>query len=392
MKADFILNPIIIAVSLNRGDAKERVVVGKKSQVYSRLNGNAESRVLYDKVRNIGEFIFEHEKQLNKDWNAGVVFPLREALACPVGRVKNENAAWQYLEEKEKCGDSITIFTAACCRRWYEENKTLWGSRRYAKRFEGRIMGLTRSFKQLIVDEEKECTIEKIMDGMRQSTSVYTTDSEMSTTFQYPARKCEGKYLIIAHLEVGSLTSRHGQLERSKRQTMLLKRLPEESAQQTMYQALRKFSVPNNAAHPRKMNRTSKQAAFALGAVEGVLSFVDDAVNLIYSADIVGKLLADFTAVCQIIAAFRISQHGLLGADFPLGGVGDHTVCCVTSAGEEANVGIDAFHKPLRFRSHIGHGMHQKQATGAVILDFLFPKSDGGFWAIGDHNDILQLF
>ena len=84
---------------------------------------------------------------------------------------------------------------------------------------------------------------------------MYTTDSEMSTTFQYPARKCEGKYLIIAHLEVGSLTSRHGQLEmpgwqleRSKRQTMLLKRLPEESAQQTMNQALRKFSVPNNAA------------------------------------------------------------------------------------------------------------------------------------------------
>lgn len=182
------------------------------------------------------------------------------------------------------------------------------------------------------------------------------------------------------------------QLERSKRQTMLLKRLPEESAQQTMNQALRKFSVPNNAAHPRKMNRTSKQAAFALGAVEGVLSFVDDAVDFVHSADIVGKLLADFTAVCQIIAVFRISQHSLLGADFPLGGVGDHTVCCVTSAGEEANVGIDAFHKPLRFRSHIGHGMHQKQATGAVILDFLFPKSDGGFWAIGDHNDILQLF
>lgn len=199
MKAIFILNPIIIAVSLNRGDAKERVVVGEKSQVYSRLNGNAESRVLYDEVRNIGEFIFEHEKQLNKDWNAEVIFPLREALACPVGRAKNESAAWQYLEEKEKCGDSITIFTAACCRRWYEENKTLLGSRRYAKRFEGRIMGLTRSFKQLIVEEEKECTIEKIMDGMRQSTSVYTTDSEMSTTFQYPARRCEGKYLIIDH-------------------------------------------------------------------------------------------------------------------------------------------------------------------------------------------------
>ena len=78
---------------------------------------------------------------------------------------------------------------------------------------------------------------------------------------------------------------------------MLLKRLPEESAQQTMNQALRKFSVPNNAAHPRKMNRTSKQAAFALGAVEGVLSFVDDAVYFVHSADIVGKLLADFTAV-----------------------------------------------------------------------------------------------
>ena len=140
------------------------------------------------------------------------------------------------------------------------------------------------------------------------------------------------------------------------------------------------------------MNRTSKQAAFALGAVEGVLSFVDDAVDFVHSADIVGKLLADFTAVCQIIAAFRISQHGLLGADFPLGGVGDHAVCCVTSAGEEANVGIDAFHKPLRFRSHIGHGMHQKQATGAVILDFLFPKGDGGLGAVGDNYDVLQLF
>lgn len=40
-----------------------------------------------------------------------------------------------------------------------------------------------------------------------------------------------------------------------------------------------------------------KAAASALGAVEGVLSFVDDAVDFVHSADIVGKLLADFTAV-----------------------------------------------------------------------------------------------
>lgn len=197
MKDNLTFEPIIMAISLNRNDATEHIIVGEKTQVYSRMNGNMESRVLYDEVRKVGEFIFEHEKQLDKDWNAAVFYPLREALFYPVRRAKNESAAWRYLEAKESCGDPISIFTAACCRSWYAECKTALGSRSKGKEFESKVMRLTRSFKQVIGDEKQERTIEELLEVLEISTDVYTTASEMLTTIQYPTKKCDKKYLII---------------------------------------------------------------------------------------------------------------------------------------------------------------------------------------------------
>ena len=122
------------------------------------------------------------------------------------------------------------------------------------------------------------------------------------------------------------------------------------------------------------------------------LSFVDHARNVTHGADIVSKLLAQLATVGQIVAFCCVSDHGFLDADLPFGGVGDHVGFRVTSAGEKANIRIDIFDKPFRFATHVGQRVHQKQATGAVVFDLLFPKADGGVGAVGDHNDIFQLF
>ena len=189
--------PIIMALSLNKARGKEHIVIGQESCVYSRLNGNMDANVLYDEERKLGEFLFSHEKHLDKDWNAEAIYPLRRALTSPVGRKKYEDASWRFLEEKENNCDPIGVFIANCFRKWYAELKMPLGSERTGEQFQDRVMGLTRSFKQIIWGEEKKYSIKQILERMERYTGINADARDMQARIWYPGKRRKAEYLII---------------------------------------------------------------------------------------------------------------------------------------------------------------------------------------------------
>lgn len=127
------------------------------------LKGSNRSDVLYDAERSLGEFLFDHEKQLDKDWNAEAIYPLKNALVSVLDRREHEASALEFLDEKEKNRDPICVFTSYQCRRWHVDNLTMLGDGRKSNQFECQIMGLTRSFKQIIWGEEKNYSADHVM-------------------------------------------------------------------------------------------------------------------------------------------------------------------------------------------------------------------------------------
>ena len=189
--------PIIMALSLNKARGKEHIVIGQESCVYSRLNGNMDANVLYDEERKLGDFLFCHEKQLNQDWNAEAIYPLRRALVSPVRRKQYENTAWRFLEEKENNNNPASIFAARCCRRWYANYKTPLGSENSGEQFESKAMGLVRSFKQSIWGNEKKYSVAEIMERMAQYAHIGARTSDMEARIWYPAKRRTAEYLIV---------------------------------------------------------------------------------------------------------------------------------------------------------------------------------------------------
>lgn len=189
--------PIIFALALDKLRRCERIVIGEEHQVRRRLDGDRENKVLYDEERSLGEFLFGHEKQLDKNWNIGAIFPLKKALSLPLGRKEYELSAWEFLEEKESSHDPICIFSAYQCRRWYVLNRTMLGAERNSDQFESRIMGLTRSFKQILWGGEKNYSIDQVMECMEEYVRINGDEKDTLARIWYPGRRRNTEYLII---------------------------------------------------------------------------------------------------------------------------------------------------------------------------------------------------
>lgn len=188
--------PAILALTLDKARGRERIVIGEECQVRRQIE-NRGGEVIYDAEWPLGEFLFSHEKQLDKDWNAEVIFPLRKALSTAVGRKEHETSAWEYLAEKVKFNDPICIFTAHQCRSWYGENNTILGSEKSAEQFEHLTMGLTRSFKKILWGEEKNYSVDQVMERMEQYTRINGDEKDTQARIWYPGKRRNAEYLIV---------------------------------------------------------------------------------------------------------------------------------------------------------------------------------------------------
>lgn len=188
--------PVIFAMTIDKAHGRERIVIGEEYQVRRRIE-NRGGDVLYDAERPLGEFLFSHEEQLDKDWNAEVIFPLRKALSTAVGRKEHETSAWEFLEEKEKSLDPICIFTAHQCGRWYGENHTILGAEKSAEQFERRAMGLTRSFKKILWEEKRNYSVDQVMERMEQYTRINGDEKDTRAQVWYPGKRRNAEYLIV---------------------------------------------------------------------------------------------------------------------------------------------------------------------------------------------------
>lgn len=196
---DYAVNKekVIMALTLDKVRRCERIVIGVEYQVRRRLAGSGDSEVLYDCERPLGELLFDHEKQLDKDWNADVIYPLRRALLSPLGRKENEAVARGFLDNKEEFQDPICIYTSYQCRRWYAENRTVFGDDRCSDQFENRIMGLTRSFKQILWDADKNYSVDQVMERLETYTKIDGVEKDVQARIWYPGRRRNIECLIV---------------------------------------------------------------------------------------------------------------------------------------------------------------------------------------------------
>lgn len=188
--------PVVMALKLDKMRGRERIIIGEEYHVRRCVEGR-DSDVLYNMERPLGEFLFSHEKQLDKEWNAEVIFPLKKAIISVRGRKENEATARKFLRGKEDSYDPIDVFTAYQCCRWYEESCTTLGNERSGERFEQRIMGLTRSFKKILWGEEKNYSVDQVMARMEQYAKVNSNENDTKACIWYPGKRRDAEYLIV---------------------------------------------------------------------------------------------------------------------------------------------------------------------------------------------------
>ena len=189
--------PIIMALALDEERRCERIVIGEEYQVRMRLQGGDGYTVLYDAERPLGQFLLNHERQLDEDWYAEAIYPLKKALISVLNRREYEASAEKFLVEKDQSHDPLSMFTAYQCRRLYAQNCTMLGSEKKRDLFEWQIMGLTRSFKQILWRDEKNYSANQVMKRMEFYTRINRIERNIRAQTWYSREQRKGTYLII---------------------------------------------------------------------------------------------------------------------------------------------------------------------------------------------------
>lgn len=184
--------PIIMAIGIDREKKRERLIIGEEYQVRSLLNGNDSAVVLYDRERELGTFLTEHQAQLDKDWNEGAIHPLVQASKNIMERKKLEAKAGKYLEEKLNPDDPIGYYAAYQCHSWYLDGKgkgTDW--------FEERAVCLTKSFKQELWADKRYYLMEDLIERMQGLVWAKGSDKDTEARIWYASRKRVQEFVVV---------------------------------------------------------------------------------------------------------------------------------------------------------------------------------------------------
>ena len=185
--------PIIMAIGIDREKKKERLIIGGEYQVRHLLNGYEDAQVLYDRERELGTFLTEHQAQLDKDWNEGAIHPLVQASKNILERKKLEAAAGKYLEEKLNPDDPIGYYAAYQCHSWY-----LDGKGKGADWFEERAMCLTKSFKQELWSDKRYYLMEDLIKRMHEIMRTKGSFADTEARIWYSSRKRVQEFVVVS--------------------------------------------------------------------------------------------------------------------------------------------------------------------------------------------------
>ena len=186
--------PIVMAIGIDPEKKRERLIIGEEYQVRHLLNGYEDAQVLYDRERELGNFLTEHQAQLDQEWNANVIYPLVQASKSKIilERRKLEAAAGKYLEEKLNPEDPIGYYAAYQCHSWY-----LVGKGKRADWFEERAMCLTKSFQRELWADKRYYLMEDLIERMQGLVWAKGSNKDTEARIWYASRKRVQEYLVV---------------------------------------------------------------------------------------------------------------------------------------------------------------------------------------------------
>ena len=115
-----------IALLLDRKKMKEHILIGTRSEIRRRLNGDKDAELFHDEERPLGTLLTEFEQDKEKAWNQYGTMPLWNALHT--NRFEQpalEKTAREFLEARYKFGTPLEkyaairkdVFYAGCARK-----------------------------------------------------------------------------------------------------------------------------------------------------------------------------------------------------------------------------------------------------------------------------------
>ena len=188
--------PIIMAIGIDREKKRERLIIGEEHQVRHLLNGYEDAQVLYDRERDLGTFLTEHQAQLDQDWNESVLKPLLQASKSIIERKDNKAKAGQYLDSKLNPDDPISYYTAYMCHSWYMESRT---KGKGADWFEEQAMCLTKSFKQELWADKRYYLMEELIERMHDIIRAKSASADTDARIWYSSRKRVQEFVVVTN-------------------------------------------------------------------------------------------------------------------------------------------------------------------------------------------------
>ena len=102
-----------IALLLDRKKMKEHILIGTRSEIRRRLNGDKDAELFHDEERPLGTLLTEFEQDKEKAWNQYGTMPLWNALHT--NRFEQpalEKTAREFLEARYKFGTPLEKYAA----------------------------------------------------------------------------------------------------------------------------------------------------------------------------------------------------------------------------------------------------------------------------------------
>ncbi len=94
---DIPAGPVVLAVSLDRKNAAEHVLLGEKDAVWKFLEGKTTRQPLWEETLPLGTLLFGPEGQSQEEWARKALQPLKEAAQSLLHRKEREQKAWQFF-------------------------------------------------------------------------------------------------------------------------------------------------------------------------------------------------------------------------------------------------------------------------------------------------------
>jgi hypothetical protein len=140
---------VVFALTLDKKTMKERIVIGRASEVRRRLEyGDIEEDVFYDVTRPLGSLLLGFESDIDGEWNKNGML-LRESYGkdkvFPIGlsRWKTIAPTVEFLHSKYKSGEPSAMFAAI---RTWEEYLNLYNKRQSSDTLTNRLHTMYKPF------------------------------------------------------------------------------------------------------------------------------------------------------------------------------------------------------------------------------------------------------